>query len=68
MEVVSDVISGKVINPTGMKVLVKLGDSRLDRCRDILVSPFSMNDDTGVRRSSQKGKTPLGVMVLWRFA
>ena len=34
-EVVSDVISGVVVDPTGVKILVKLGDFRSNRSRDI---------------------------------
>ena len=33
-EVDSQVISGLIVDPTGMKVPVKLGDSRLNRSRD----------------------------------
>ena len=35
LEVVSDVISGVVVDPTDMKVRVKFGDSRSNRSRDI---------------------------------
>ena len=54
-EVDSDVISGVVIKP------VKGSDSRSNRSRDIRVPHFVTNDDddTGVRPSSHKGKTPL---------
>ena len=35
LEVVSDVISGVVVDPTGMKASVNFGDSRSNRSRDI---------------------------------
>ena len=60
-QVCSDVISGEVIDPTGVKVRVKFGDSRSYRSRDIRLPHFMRNDnddgdDAGVRRSSHKGK------------
>ena len=40
-----------------MKGRVKFGDSKSNRSRDIRVSHFVKNDDdTGVRKSSHKGK------------
>ena len=47
-EVASDVISGAVVDPTGMKVSVKLGDSRSDRYRDIRLP--QMRDEQRRRR------------------
>ena len=68
-EVVSDVISGTVKDPTGVKV-VKFGDSRSNRSRDLRLPHFVTNscnddddnDDAGVRWSSHKGKKPYGVL------
>ena len=58
-EEVSDVISGVIVDPTGMKVRVEFGDSRSNRARDIRLPHFVTNDhDAGVCRSSHKGKTP----------
>ena len=48
-ETVSDVISGVVVNPTGVKVHVKLGDSRLNRSRDIPLPHFVTNDNDAGR-------------------
>ena len=48
-EVVSDVISGVVVDSTGVKVRVKFGDSRLNRSRDIRLPHFVTNDDAGRR-------------------
>ena len=39
-EVVIDVISGAVVDPTGVKVRVKFGDSRSNRSRDIRLPNF----------------------------
>ena len=52
----SDVISGVIIDPTVMKVLVKVDDSRLNVSRDIRLPHFVTNDDydAGVSRSSQE--------------
>ena len=36
----SDVISGVVVDPTGMKVCVKFSDSRSNRSRDMRLSHF----------------------------
>ena len=51
LEVVSDVISGVVIDPTGVKVRVKFGDSRSNRSRDIRLPHFVMNDNDASRRT-----------------
>ena len=51
-EVESDVIFGAVVDPHGMRVCVKLCDSRSHRSRDIRLLNFVTNDDTGKRRSS----------------
>ena len=59
-EVVSDVISAMITEPTGVKVRVKFGDCRSNRSRDIRLPHFVTNDDhAGERRSSHKRKTPL---------
>ena len=44
-EVYSDVVSGMAIDPTDMKALVKFGDSRSNRSRDIRLPHFVTNDD-----------------------
>ena len=45
-EVDSDVISGVVIvDPTGVKIRVKFGDSRSNHSRDIRLLHFVTNDD-----------------------
>ena len=59
-EAASEVISGVVVDPIRIKFHVKLGDSRSNRSRDIRVPHFVTNDvdgddDTNVRRSSNKG-------------
>ena len=41
----SDVISGAVVDPTGVKVRVKFGDSRSNRSRDIGLPDFVTNDN-----------------------
>ena len=56
-EVGSDVISGAVVEPTGVKISVKHSDSRSNRSRDIRLPHFVTNDDDDVRQSSHKGKT-----------
>ena len=62
-EVVSAVISGIIIDPTCLKDPVKFGNSRSNRSRDIRLPHFVTNeDDTGVRWSSHKDKTPYGVL------
>ena len=51
-EVVSDVISGVVVDPRGVKVFVKFGDSRSNRSRYIRlphVVANNDNDDAGRR-------------------
>ena len=50
-EVCSDVISGEVIEPTGVKFWVKFGDSRSNRFRDTWLPHFvaNDNDDAGWR-------------------
>ena len=53
-EVVSDVISGVVVDQAGVKVPVKFGDSMSKRSRDIRLPQFVTND-TGVGRSSYQG-------------
>ena len=58
-EVDSGVVSCVVVGQTGMKVLVKFGDSRSNRSRDIRLPHFVMND-AGVRRSSLTGKLKNG--------
>ena len=51
-EAYSDVISGVVVEPTGVKVAVKLGDSRSTRSRDIRLPNFVTNgNDGGGRRT-----------------
>ena len=47
----SDVISGAVVDATGVKVRVKFGDSVSNRSRDIRLSHFVMNDDDAGRRT-----------------
>ena len=37
-----------------MDVLVKFGDSRSNRSRDVRLPHFVKNDNTGIRRSSRK--------------
>ena len=49
-EVVSDVISGVVVEPTGAKVRVKVGDSRSNRSRDIPLPHLVTNDNDAGRR------------------
>ena len=49
-EVVSDVVSGTVVDPIGMKVFVKLGDFTLHRSRDIGLLPHSLCDERRRRR------------------
>ena len=44
-EVVSDLISGVAIEHDGVDVLVKFGDSRPSRSRDIRAAHFVMDDD-----------------------
>ena len=46
-EVPSDIISGVVVDPAGVKVRVKFGDSGSNRSRDIRLPHFVMNDDAG---------------------
>ena len=41
----SDVIYGVVVEPSGMKIRVKFGDSRLNRSRDKRLPYFVTNDD-----------------------
>ena len=41
----SDVISGVVVDPTGIKVPVKFGDSRSNRSRDLRLPLFVTNDN-----------------------
>ena len=51
-----------VAEATGLKVPVKFGVSTSNSSRDMRLPHFVTNDDdTGVGRSLQKGKTPLGV-------
>ena len=61
-KVASDVLSSMVVEPTGTKAPVKLGDSRSNRSRDIRLPHFVTNDhdndDVGVHRSSHQGKMP----------
>ena len=45
----SDVMLGVVVDRTGMKVRVKLGDSRSNRSPDIRLSHFVTNDNAGRR-------------------
>ena len=45
LEVYNDVISGVVVDPMGMKVPVKFGESRSNRSIDIRLPHFVMNDD-----------------------
>ena len=66
LEGASDVISGVVIDLTGVEVRVKLGDSRSNSSRDMRLPHFVTDDerttnDTGVRRSSHKAKRQYGV-------
>ena len=44
-ELVSDVISGVIIDPTGVMVLVKFGYSRSNRSQDIRLPHFVTNND-----------------------
>ena len=56
-EVVNDVMSSAVVDPTGVKVLVKFGHSRSNCSLDIRLPHFVTNDDdTSVCRSSHQGK------------
>ena len=48
-ELVSDVISGAVVDLTGVKVPVKFGDSRSNRSRDIRLPHFVTNDNDAGR-------------------
>ena len=43
-------MSGAVVDPKDVKVLVKFGDSRLNRFRDIRLPPFVTNDDDDAAR------------------
>ena len=54
------VISGVMIEPTGVNVHVKFGDSRSNRSPDVRLPYFVTNDDhdAGVRWSSPKSKMP----------
>ena len=45
-EVHSDVISGVVVDPTGVKVRAKLDDSRSNRSRDIRLPHFVLTTTT----------------------
>ena len=49
--VYSDVISGVVVDLTGVKVPVKFGDSRPNRSRDIQLTHLVTNDDDAGRRT-----------------
>ena len=49
-EVCSHVISGVVVDTTGVKVCVKFGDSTSNRSRDIPMPDFVTNDDDAGRR------------------
>ena len=61
-ESASDVISGADVEQVGMNVLIKFGDFRSNRSRDIRLPHFVTND-TGAHHSSHKGKTPpIGVL------
>ena len=45
MEAVSDVISGVLVDPTGVEVSAKFGDSRQNRFLDIRLPHFVTNND-----------------------
>ena len=53
-EVVSDVISGAVVDPMGLKFRAKFGDSQSNRYRDTRLPHFVANDTDAGRR------TPIG--------
>ena len=69
-EVVNDVVSGVVVDPTGVKLHMESGDSRSNRFRDIRLPHFVTNgddndDNAGVRRrSSHKGKKKFSLQIL----
>ena len=45
LQVDSDVVSGVVVDPTGVKIPVKFGDSRSNRSRNIRLPHFATNDN-----------------------
>ena len=56
-EVVSDVIFGILVDPAGLKVPVKFGDSRSYRSRDIRLPHYVTNDndnDAGYYNRAQR--------------
>ena len=65
LEVVSDVISGMVVDPTGVKVPVKFGDSRSNRSRDIRLPHFVTNDsDSGRWTYDNRAKRRIAAFCL----
>ena len=48
LEVYADIVSGTVVDPTGMKAHVKFGDSMSNRSRDIRLPHFVANDNDDV--------------------
>ena len=53
----SDVKSGVVVNPTGMKICIQFDDSKSNRCRDIRLPHFVTNDndnDAAGRRTPRR--------------
>ena len=61
-EIVSDVVSGVFVDPTGVKVQVKFGDSGSNRYRDIRLSHFVMNDDNNNNNDDAGRWTLWGVL------
>ena len=53
-EAASDAISGVVVDPTGMDVRVKLGDSKSNRSRDIRLLHFLTDERTTTNDASRR--------------
>ena len=70
----SDVISGVAVDPTGVKVRVKCGDSTSNCSRDTRLPHFVTNDDnddnyTGRRTlcgAADDNRRKTGLLVRWR--
>ena len=58
-EVHSDVISSGFVDPAGLKVLVKFGDSRSNSSQDIRLPHFVTNDDNDDDNDSDVGRRTL---------
>ena len=73
-EVHGDVISSVIVDPTGVKVRVKFGDSRSNRSRDIRLPHFVHTTTTPayaaghhVRAKRRKAFLPKNVAYIWRW-